>query len=204
MKIIGLTGGIASGKSTVSKILSDHYGYPIVDADRIAREVVAVGSDGLSQIESVFGSEYMTKTGEMDRIKMGTLIRNDPNAKKKLEAITHPLIHDTVLQQFENYRRSGSRVAIYDCPLLFEAKQTDLVDAVLLVCVDPDIRIRRLMARDQISETIAKQKIAIQLSNREKQQQAMALNIPLATIDNSSDLDQLEIEIQKALSKLDL
>ncbi|MEG1433479.1 MULTISPECIES: dephospho-CoA kinase [Eubacterium] len=192
MKVIGLTGGIASGKSTVSRILREEFGIPIVDADQISRDVVAPGGAALERIAEAFGSEYLLPGGGLDRKRMGALICEDTKAKNRLEGILHPIIEHHVENIIADYRARGTDLIVYDCPLLLEARQERFVDSVALVVTDIALRVRRLMERDGITEDEARKKIAIQMSDGDKQRYADFL------ISNDGD----EEALREALSRL--
>ncbi|MEG2650655.1 MAG: dephospho-CoA kinase [Eubacterium sp.] len=191
MKVIGLTGGIASGKSTVSRILREEFGIPIVDADQISRDVVAPGGAALERIAEAFGSEYLLPGGGLDRKRMGALICEDTKAKNRLEGILHPIIEHHVENIIADYRARGTDLIVYDCPLLLEARQERFVDSVALVVTDIALRVRRLMERDGITEDEARKKIAIQMSDGDKQRYADFL------ISNDGD----EEALREALSR---
>ena len=196
MKVIGLTGGISSGKSTVSRILNSEFGIPVIDADLISRQVVEPGGKSLEQIKNIFGQDYLTEDGAMDRVKMGKLIRKDPEAKKNLEAILHPAIEKTVKEEIDQYKEKGTELVIYDCPLLIEADQEKFVDFIALVVTTLPVRIERLMERDGITEEEARQKIAIQMSDEEKKKYADFI------IYNDCDRDSLKEELNNFVKKL--
>lgn len=172
MKVIGLTGGIASGKSVVSSYLSRIHHLPIIDADRISHAVVMPGGTAIAQIKDTFGRRYITAEGGMDREAMGQRICEDEAAKKALEAILHPAITQCVLEEMDAYRAAGESLIVYDCPLLYEAHQEELVDEVMVVVTNLATRVKRLMDRDGIDEKLARQKIAIQLSDGDKMAKA--------------------------------
>lgn len=192
MKVIGLTGGIASGKSTVSRILREEFGIPIVDADQISRDVVAPGGAALERIAEAFGSEYLLPGGGLDRKRMGALICEDTKAKNRLEGILHPIIEHHVENIIADYRARGMDLIVYDCPLLLEARQERFVDSVALVVTDIALRVQRLMERDGIAEDEARKKIAIQMSDDDKERYADFL------ISNDGD----EEALREALSQL--
>ena len=187
MKIIGLTGGIASGKSTVSKILKQDFNLPIVDADLIAREIMYPDGEAMKQIIQEFGMDFILMDGNLNRPKMGQLISNDLTAKKKLEEITHPLIYKNTKNKFEYYEAKGEALIIYDCPLLFEVHQENLVDEIIVVVTQLSTRIERLVARDGITEEEAIKKIEIQLEDSYKIERANAI------IYNDGSLEDLAI-----------
>jgi len=197
--LLGLTGGIASGKSSVSKILSKIYHYPIIDADQLAKAIVKPGQKALLTIQDCFGSAYIKKDGTLDRDRLGTLVRHDKKALEQLNAITHPAIEQGFKEQVLHYRQTGEKHIVYDCPLLFEANQAHLVDQSLLIVTDFTIRLERLMLRDKIDRATAKQKIAIQLADDKKIQLADHV------LYNNGSFSQLEtavaIFVQKNLAK---
>lgn len=149
-EVWGLTGGIATGKSTVSVWLKAA-GLPVIDADVIAREVVAPGTEGLRQIAATFGKLYLT-AGELDRKQLGQLVFHDPAQLKRLEAITTPLIQAEIQRQLADYRQKKVPVVIIDAPTFFESGYLEaLTDHVMVVATDVATQKRRLMARDQLS-----------------------------------------------------
>lgn len=172
MKIVGLTGGIAAGKSTVSALLHDRFGFPVIDADRLSRQAVEKGSAGLSAVEKLFGSEILLEDGSLNRSALGRKICEQPEAKENLDALLHPIITDLYQKEAACYRAAGENIVIYDCPLLIEAEQYQNVDTVLLVVTDERTRLHRIMERDQVDEDLARQKIAIQMSDEAKMQYA--------------------------------
>ena len=184
MKIIGLTGGIASGKSAVSTILKDKYHLPVVDADVLAREAVAPGSPGIAAIAEAFGPGVIAADGSMDREKMGALMRADAGVRARLNAITHPLVEAAYEQAIAAYAAQGEAVVIYDCPLLFEARQEERVDTVLLVTADEATRTSRIMTRDGCDLETARQKIAIQMPEADKMARADAIIYNDGTLEN--------------------
>ncbi|RIN66940.1 dephospho-CoA kinase, partial [Staphylococcus simulans] len=125
-KVIGLTGGIGTGKSTVSELLAVH-GFKIVDADIAAREAVEKGSEGLEQVRQVFGDEAIDENGEMNRKYVGEIVFNDDKMREKLNQIIHPIVRDLMERQKEAYLKEGFNV-IMDIPLLFENNLQDTVD----------------------------------------------------------------------------
>lgn len=195
MKVIGLTGGIASGKSTVSKILAEKYGLPVMDADIISRKVAEPGMPALEEIRSVFGKDCLTGEGEMDREKMGALIRKDPESKKALEMIIHHYVGLEVMACIERHQKKDTPLLVYDCPLLFEAGADEICDRTALVTLSYDQRLIRLMNRDGIDSQTALEKMAIQMSDEEKI--ALADDI----IDNSGDIEHLLREVELAYQK---
>lgn len=168
MKIIGLTGGIASGKSTVSAIFREDYRLPVIDADLLSREAVLPGSPGMCQIEAAFGREVLLPDGSLNRSRMGELMCNDDAVRDQLNSILHPAIKDLYYASLDRLKQDGKPIVIYDCPLLIEAGQRDEVDEVLLVVTDAQTRLKRIMERDGVDESLAKKKIEIQMPDEKK------------------------------------
>lgn len=172
--IIGLTGSIASGKSTVSKMLEEK-GYPIIDADRVARQVVEPGSETLKKIGDLFGDEVIKPDGTMDREKVGALIFSDPARRKQLNDIIHPAIRGEMLRQRSDYLAQGYRTIIMDIPLLFESKLQHFVDKILVVSVTEENQLTRLMERNGLNDKDAKARISSQLPMSVKEEGADAV-----------------------------
>ena len=171
--IIGLTGSIASGKSTIADMLKD-VGLPIVDADLVARQVVEVGSPTLAKIAEAFGEDVLLPTGEMDRAKVGAIIFNDEQKRLQLNSIIHPAIRAEMIRQRDAYVEAGKHV-VMDIPLLFESKLHHFVEKILVVTVSPEIQLHRLMARNELSKEEAEARIASQLPLKEKEEGADAV-----------------------------
>lgn len=195
MKWLGLTGGIASGKSEVSRILTQK-GIPVVDADQVAREVVIPGSQGLSQVVKEFGDSILSPDGSLDRTKMGKLVFTDPNKLKQLEMILHPLIQARVKKLRQQLLEKQVAVAFYDVPLLFEKRLQDQFDGILVVWCSPQQQLQRLILRDGLSESQAQRRIDLQLSIDEKKNQADWV------IDNSGPVDRLPEKVSEILQKI--
>ncbi|PTE78274.1 dephospho-CoA kinase [Staphylococcus gallinarum] len=169
-KIIGLTGGIATGKSTVSELLTIH-GFKIVDADVASRKAVEKGTTGLAQIREHFGEEAILENGEMDRQYVGELIFNYPEKRLELNEIVHPIVHEIMEQEKEAYLEQGYNV-IMDIPLLYENELQDTFDEVWLVYTSESIQIERLMERNDLSLEDAKARVLSQISIDKKRRMA--------------------------------
>lgn len=169
--IIGLTGSIASGKSTVAEMLREK-GFPIVDADEIARLVVEPGTSVIKKISQTFGTEVLNEDGTLNREKLGERIFGDVEERGKLNAIIHPAIRSEMLRQKEMWISNGATTVIMDIPLLFESKLQSLVDKILVVSVTKDIQKQRLMARNQLTEKEAFDRINSQLPMEMKEEGA--------------------------------
>jgi len=172
--IIGLTGSIASGKSTVANMLKE-YGLPIVDADVVARQVVEPGTPTLQQIAEAFGAEALTEDGTMDRQKIGSIIFQDEEKRKLLNSIIHPAIRQEMLRQRDEYLENGAKTVIMDIPLLFESQLQHFVEKILVVSVSEETQLKRLMERNQLTKEEAKARIASQLPLSVKEQGADAV-----------------------------
>lgn len=168
VRVIGLTGGIASGKSSVADFFSGH-GVPVIDADQLSREAVMPGSDGLRDIVSRFGSGLLAADGTLDRKRLGTLVFGDADKRRQLEAILHPAIKRLAEERIAAAAAAGAQVVMYMAPLLIEAGATDRVDEVWVVTVRPEIQLERLMKRDGISRQEAQRIIDSQMPLAEKE-----------------------------------
>jgi len=158
-----VTGGIATGKSTVVAMLAGH-GAGVVDADRIAREVVEPGTPGLQAVVGAFGEDVLTRSGELDRARLAGIVFADPESRRRLESVTHPLILARMAERIAALAASGPPCVAVDVPLLFEAgRGADFPDGVLLVYADETTQLRRLQARDGLSDEAARLRIAAQL-----------------------------------------
>lgn len=162
MKWIGLTGGIATGKSTVSRLL-ESLGCPVVDADQISHQLTRFGEIGYIQTVSHFGSEILSENQDIDRKKLSQIIFQDLTKKQELENILHPLIQEKVQTLKNKYEKEGFELCVYDVPLLFEKKLQSQFDAVATVWCEPHIQIQRLIFRNTLSQTEALQRIRNQL-----------------------------------------
>lgn len=165
--IIGLTGGIASGKSTVSNMIKE-VGIPVVDADIIAREVVQKGEEAYEKIVDHFGTEILSDDESIDRPKLGAIVFNNEEKRLSLNGIVHPAIRKKMLTEIKQYKQVGNKIVVLDIPLLFESKLTYMVDKIILVYVDQEIQKERLIKRDQFSDEEAKARIASQMPLVEK------------------------------------
>jgi dephospho-CoA kinase len=171
VRLIGLTGGIATGKSTVARLLAAR-GAEIVDADVLAREVVEPGSPGLAEIAAGFGADVLTPDGALDRAALGAVVFADPAQRRRLEAITHPRIAALMGERIAAGLASQAPLVVADIPLLFENDRGGLVEGVLLVDAPEEEQLRRLMLRDGIDEAAARARVAAQMPLAEKRRRA--------------------------------
>lgn len=190
-KIIGLTGGIASGKSTVSALLRQA-GIPVIDADQVARQVQRPGSVALDKLAAAFGPAIIAPDGSLNRQQLGQRVFDDPAARQELDRIVQPLIKDTIWQAVDNLRRQGVANVVLDVPLLFEAGYDTDCDLVVVVRVSPATGLRRLMARNGYSRAAAQARIAAQLP----------LSVKVAKADVVIDNDGSREETRRQVAQL--
>ncbi|MCR5482326.1 MAG: dephospho-CoA kinase [Clostridia bacterium] len=183
-RVIGLTGGIGTGKSTVSRYLSEK-GCKIVDADKIAHELTAEGSPLLPVLAENFGQDVLCNDGTLDRKKLASIVFSDKEKKKRLDEIMHGRIRMIVEQKIEAYAGEGEKTVILDVPLLFETGMDNLCESVIVVDADEEVRIGRVVERDNTSAELVKARIRNQMSSEEKRRRADFV------IDNSYGLSQL-------------
>ncbi|MCK6512973.1 dephospho-CoA kinase [Myxococcota bacterium] len=167
MKLFGLTGGIASGKSTVARILREH-GVWVLDSDAVAREAVVPQSEGLKAICEAFGEGFLLSDGTLDRKKLGELIFRDPQARQTLNAILHPKIAQISARHIQAYAETGACCAVYEVPLLFENQMQHAFHATLLVAVPEDIQRQRLCQREALSPEAAQARLDAQMPLSQK------------------------------------
>lgn len=195
LRVFGLTGGIGSGKSSVAALLRDR-GVPVVDADELAREAVAAGSPGLLQVVAAFGPEVLGPDGELDRKRLGQLVFGDPEARKRLNAITHPIVRGLSQERFAALERAGVVLAGYDVPLLFEVGLEQVLRPVVVVAASEATQLARVMARDGLSEADVRARLAAQLPLAEKRARADHV------LDNDGSLEDLARQVDELLAKL--
>jgi len=189
--IIGLTGGIACGKSTVAAMLAERGAF-VVDADRIAREVVMPGEPALAEIAVVFGQAVIRDDGTLDRRKLGEIVFADPEKRKRLEAITHPAIRERMWSRIRRVKADEpGRIVVADVPLLYETGQQGLYDGVVVVYAPREVQIRRLMARNpELTEAQALERINAQMDIERKKELADWI------IDNGGSLESTGRQVE--------
>jgi dephospho-CoA kinase len=161
VRVVGLTGGIASGKSTFAAALRAR-GVPVVDADALARAAVAPGTPALAEIARTFGPDVIGPDGALDRRRMGALVFSDAASRARLEAITHPAVRVAMAEETRRLADAGHDLAFYDTPLLYEVGLDRALDSVVVVWAPPAIQRARLVARDGLSPDAADARIAAQ------------------------------------------
>lgn len=188
-KIIGLTGGIATGKTTVSNILRQA-GIPVIDADQVARRTQQPNSIGLTRIAKAFGPQVLLPTGELNRPALAKIVFNHPAARQKLNDLIQPLIRDEMFARVAALKKQKLPWIVLDVPLLFEQHYAEDCDLVVVVYTTPKVQLERLMARDHCSEQAARARIQAQMSLADKLKQAdFAIN---------NDGDQVALQKQVA------
>ncbi|MED1490492.1 dephospho-CoA kinase [Bacillus smithii] len=172
--IIGLTGGIASGKSTVSSLLKEK-GFTVIDADVAARIVVQPGEEAYKKIVETFGKDILLENGEINRPKLGDLVFRDEQKRLQLNSIVHPAVRKQMLLEKEQAIRNGKQTIFLDIPLLFESGLTWMVDKTIVVYVDENIQLQRLMKRNGLDKEAAEIRISAQMPLEEKASKADAV-----------------------------
>lgn len=190
---VGLTGGIASGKSTVSELLAG-FGAVIVDSDKIAREVVEPGTPGLAQVVAEFGPSVLTESGALDRAKVGEIVFADEGARARLNAIVHPLV-GARSAELEEAGRAGGKLVVNDIPLLVEVGYAPFFEEVIVVDVPVETQVERAIARG-MTEIDARARIAAQASREER------LAAATYVIDNTGSLDDLRKRVREIYDAL--
>jgi len=193
--ILGLTGGIATGKSTVTAMLRQR-GIPVIDADAIAREVVEPGEPAYEAIVRHFGREILQPDGTLDRKKLGEIVFSDEAERLVLNSIVHPEVRRVMREQAEELERQGAAIVFMDIPLLYESKLKPMVDKAVVVYVPSDVQLRRLLERDELDEEQAMKRIRAQLPIEEKRQWADYL------IDNQGTREETERQVDQLLAKI--
>ncbi len=192
MKIVGLTGGISSGKSTVSSYLKQ-LKIPVIDADKVARKVVEPNSQGAKEIRKAFGSDVFKKDGSLNRQKLGELVFSNTENRQKLDELLQPLIKIMILEEIEAYRQKGENMIVLDLPLLFEKNYEKLCEEIIVVYVPKELQLERLMKRNQYTKQEALSRIDSQLSIEEKRKRATVL------FDNQGTIQQLYYQVEQWL-----
>ncbi|KAF8522204.1 dephospho-CoA kinase-domain-containing protein [Hysterangium stoloniferum] len=195
MPIIGLTGGIATGKSTVSSLLKS-YGIPVIDADVLAREVVTPGTNGLKKIIAEFGREVLLTDGSLNRARLGEVIFNDEAKRKKLNRIIHPAVQRAMLWNVFKLWLRGERLCVLDVPLLIEAGLWKWMGWIVVVYCSSQVQLTRLMERDGSTESAASSRLNAQMPISQK------LAYADYVLDNSGTIKDSEIQVGSLVKRL--
>ena len=188
MNVVGLTGGIGCGKSTVSAMFAAH-GVPIVDADQLARDVVAPGTDGLNQIIETFGRDIVDADGALDRQALGDVVFADEAARHKLNAITHPLIATAGARAIAELARDNPDYIVYEAALLVENNAYTMFSALIVVACKRQTQVARILARDGLDVSQANARIDAQLPLADK------VAVADFVIDNDGSTDELRVRV---------
>jgi len=196
MRVIGLTGGIACGKSTVSKHLTEKRGVPVIDCDLIAREVVQPGKPAFKRIVETFGEEVLKPNKELNRLKLGEIIFNDVEKRRQLTTITGPMIFLEITKQILWHFCLGTPFVVIDAPTLYESKHLlNIVAQVIVVGVSEEVQVKRMMKRDGLSEEQAHARLNAQLPLEEKVKRAHHV------IWNEGSLEDLVVKVDQVVDK---
>ncbi|WP_406944565.1 dephospho-CoA kinase [Halobacillus sp. SY10] len=182
--VIGLTGSIASGKSTVAKMFQD-MDIPVIDADQISRDVVQPGEPAYQEIVETFGEQVLEEGGDLDRKKLGKVVFADETKRKQLNGIVHPKVREEMIRRREQYKQQQYQAVVLDIPLLFESNLTDYVEKILVVYVDEKTQLERLMERDQSGREDAEERIRAQIPVKKKAEMADAVIDNTGTVEGS-------------------
>ena len=190
MKVIGLTGGIGSGKSTVSQFLAE-LGAVILDADKVGHEAFKPDTEAWREVVAAFGRQILIASGDIDRRKLGEVVFGNPESLSRLNQIMHPRMYEMVKAQLEEYRRQGVEVVVLEAPLLVEAGWTSLVDEVWVTVAPESTVLRRLVERTALSEEEALARIRSQLPSEERAKHADVV------INTDCDLDEVKRKVKE-------
>lgn len=195
MKLIGLTGGIGSGKSTVAQLLVRH-GWELVDADQIARDIVEPGQPALAELAQAFGEDILQEDGSLDRGLLASRAFSSREKTAVLNSITHPRIHEETQARFDAARRAGADFVVYDMPLLVDKGLHKDMDATIVVDVDAEERVHRLVAYRGLNEEDARRRIAAQIPDDVRRAAADFI------IDNNGPREALGEQVEGVVEKL--
>lgn len=195
MKVIGLTGGIGSGKSTVSRFLGE-MGAVVLDADKVGHQAYQPGTETWKELVAAFGEDIVAPDSTIDRRKLGAIVFADPEALAHLNRIMHPRMFDMMKARIEEYRGQGTEVVVLEAAILLEANWTPLVDEVWVTVASESIVVQRTRERTGLPEEQIKARIRSQLSNEERSQQAKVV------ITNDGDLAELRVKVEELWQEL--
>ena len=193
--VLGLSGGIATGKSTADKFFEEK-NIPIVDCDEIAHNIMNVNKPAWKDIKEVFGEKYLNEDQTINRKKLGKLVFNDPTKMKILNEITHPRIFQEMESQIAQYKSEGYSLIIVDAPVLFESHSEKYYDKTLVISLPQDLQIKRLMARNNLTKEEALSRINSQMSLKEKEARATYV------IENTGSVEDLYKKLNELLTKI--
>ena len=195
MRVIGLTGGIGSGKSTVAELLAGK-GAVVLDADKVGHEAYRPGTPAWQEVVATFGKDIVAGDGSIDRRKLGAIVFADPAALQRLNAIMHPRMFEMMRERIDGFRRRGVEVVVLDAAILLEANWTPLVDEVWVVVASEDRVVERAVARTGLPEEQIRRRIRSQLSNEERCRHASVV------IENDGSLEELRAKVDRPWEEL--
>ena len=195
MRVFGLTGNIGSGKSTVAAMLREA-GIPVLDADRISREVTAPGGRAYDAVVQAFGGGILRGDGSIDRMRLGEIVFSDPASRERLERITHPAIFEAMKEAISGIEREGHRAAVVEATLIHETGKRGVFEAVISVTCDPETSISRLTARGGMSRSQVEARLRAQMDAGRKADASDHL------IDNSGTLDETRHQVERLIRVL--
>ena len=195
MKVVGLTGGIGCGKSTVAEIFRGLGAY-IIDADQLARRVVEPGRPALAEIKKAFGDEMLNPDGTLSRKKMADIVFARPEARKTLERITHPRIGEEIMAELKKAQDQGCKLAVIDAALLVESASAGWLRPLVLVVADEESRISRVCGRDSFCAEEVRARIRNQASDEERRKKADFV------IENNGDIEALKLQVSRLYREL--
>lgn len=196
MKSVGLTGGIASGKSTVAAILK-RWGYQVLSADALAHQAIEKGTPGYESVIKRFGKDVLSANGEINRQALGELIFTNRSSREWLEQLIHPIVIAAIRAEIALGAQQGLKFLIVEVPLLFEAGLCDLFDLIWVVSIDPEEQVRRVCQRDRLTEDQAKLRLASQMRAQERESRADTI------IYNNLGQKELEAQVRDLLKTLE-
>lgn len=197
MKVIGITGGIGAGKSTVSGYLAS-LGYPVFDADEVSRGLTAAGSPVVDELAETFGEEILVRKGVLSREKLAEIVFSDPDKNRKLMQIVTMKVREAGQKWISDYRKKEKYdIIILDSPLLFETGSEDLCDAVWFITADDEVRRRRVMERDGVTAEQVERRMRSQMPEKEKAERSDEI------VDNSRGVEELHRTVDALLKKYD-
>ncbi|AHA97760.1 dephospho-CoA kinase [Lactobacillus johnsonii] len=192
---LGLTGGIASGKSTADEFFKKKK-IPIIDSDLIAHKIMEIGQNGYKAVVDYFGTDILNDDQTINRRKLGGIVFNDKAKLKKLNELTHPLVHQEIKQQMARYRANQEKLVVIDVPLLFESGFESLCNGVLVISITPELQIERLMKRNAFTKKEAIARINNQMPLSEKEKRATYV------VANTGTIDDLEKKLSDLLQEI--
>lgn len=194
--IVGLTGGIASGKSTVAEMFEE-LGVPVIDADVIARQIVEPGEPALREIAEAFGDEVVREDGALDREALGARVFEDEGARDRLEQITHPRIAQKMRERADELREEGHRWVLYDAALIVENNMHRWLDALVVVAADPAVQEARIVERDDLTPEEARKRIDAQMPLEAK------VEVADYVIDNNGSLERTRRQVEDVFERIE-